>query len=73
MAIATRLAGTWPDLTLMGRVLPGPIKNMVGFGFKNKKPQVGLGFIKTRPEPGFGPNPVASEITKRPLYIYIYM
>ena len=43
-----------PSPTLMGRVLPGLIRNRVGYGFlKKKKPETGPGFIKktqTRPE-----------------------
>ena len=48
MAIFTRSAGTRSGPTLMGRVLPGPIKNRVGYGFKKKKNpkrvRVGSGF-----------------------------
>ena len=54
MTIFVRLADIRPGLTLMGRVLPGPIRNRVGYGFKKKKnPETGPGFIKkthTRPE-----------------------
>ena len=32
MAISTQSMGTRPGLTLMDRVLPGPIKNMICFG-----------------------------------------
>ena len=67
MAIFARLADTQPNSTLMGRILPGPIKNRVGFGFFKKKPRSGFGsgrdFYKTWPEPGSGPTR---------LYIYIY-
>ena len=56
MAIFTRSAGTRSGPTLMGRVLPGPIKNRIGYGFKKKTRNgsgSGPGFIKktqTRPE-----------------------
>ena len=53
MAIFARPADTRPDPTLMGRILPGPFRNRVGYGFKKKKPETGPGFIKkiqTRPE-----------------------
>ena len=33
MTIFARSAGTQPGLTLMGRVLPGPIRNRVRYGF----------------------------------------
>ena len=33
MVILARPVGTRSDPTLMGRVLPGPIKNRVGYGF----------------------------------------
>ena len=52
MTIFARPADTRPGPTLMGRVLPGPIKNRVGYGFKKKKPETGPDFIKktqTRP------------------------
>ena len=55
MAIFTRSAGTRSGPTLMGRILPDPIRNRVGFGFLKKKPKPGPGrvrvFIKPRPEP----------------------
>ena len=37
MAISARLAGTRLGSTLMGRFLPVPIKNKVGFGLYKKK------------------------------------
>ena len=37
MTIFARPAGTRLGLTLMGRVLPGSIRNRVGYGFLNKK------------------------------------
>ena len=54
MAIFARPADTQPGPTLMGWVLPGPIKNRVGYGLKKKNPKrvrVGSGYEKTRPEP----------------------
>ena len=39
MEIYARLADTRFDSTLMGRVLPGLIKNRVEFGFKKKHPK----------------------------------
>ena len=55
MAIQARPAGTRPNPTLMGRVLSGPIKDRVGYGFKTKKIRSGfgsgLGFDETRPKP----------------------
>ena len=37
MTIFSRPAGTRPGPTLMGRVLPSPFRNRVGYGFKKKK------------------------------------
>ena len=58
MAIWARPVGTRPGPTLMGRILPGSIKNRVGYGFFFKKPEAGPGWvrvlIKTQPEPGPG-------------------
>ena len=55
MAIWTRPAGIRSNPTLMGRVLPGPIKNRVEFGFKKKKkPEAGPSFEK---KPAANPNP----------------
>ena len=57
MAIQAR-----PNLTLMGWVLPGPIKNRIGYGFKTKNRSgfgSSLGFIKARPEP----DPVTYKMT----------
>ena len=75
MAIFARFAGTRPDPTLMGRILPGLIRNRVGYGFlKKKKPEAGPGFIKksetrlkTRPRY----NPVTLKLQNTP-YIYSY-
>ena len=49
MAIFARLADILLGPTLMGQVLPGPIRNRVGYVFKKKKkkkPETGPGFIK---------------------------
>ena len=49
MGIFARSAGTRLGPTLMGRILPGPIRNRVGYGFffKNqKRVQVGSGFYQ---------------------------
>ena len=68
MAIQARPAGTPLDPTLMGRVLPGPIKNRVGYGFKTKTQTwsgLGPGFDETQPEL----DPVTYKITYLPIYI----
>ena len=59
MAISARPVGTRSDPTLMGRVLPGPIKNRVGYGLK-KKPEADPGRVrvllkKTRNPPRLKP------------------
>ena len=71
MAIFARPADTRPGPTLMGRILPGPFRNRVGYGLK-KKPETGPGrvrvlFKKPRPDPYKNPykNPVP-KITKIP-------
>ena len=56
MTIFTRLADIQLGPTLMGRVLPGPIRNRVGYELKKKKKnpkrvQVGFGFYKKKPRP----------------------
>ena len=51
MAIQARPAGTRPSPTLMGRILPDPIKNRVGYGFKTKNPK------RVRVESGFWKKP----------------
>ena len=55
MTIFARPTGTLPGSTLMGRVLPGPIRNRVRYGLKKTRSgsKLGLGFIKkpeTRPK-----------------------
>ena len=74
MAIVARPAGTQSGPTLMGRVLPDPIKNKVGFGFFKKKPSKRVRVsCKTRPEPGPDPTRLqVNKITKKPFYIYTY-
>ena len=53
MTIYAWPTGTRPGSTLIGRVLPSPIKNRVGFGFKKKKkletgPRFGKNLARTR-------------------------
>ena len=53
VTIFAQLAGTRPGPSLMGRVLPSPIRNKVGYGFKKKNPKwvrVLLKKSETRPE-----------------------
>ena len=68
MAIYIQPTDTQPGLTLMGRILSGPINYRVGYGFKKRNPQTGPGrvrvFAKTRSEPELEPNPTC-------LYIYV--
>ena len=61
MAIIARPADTRPGPTLMGQILPGPIKNRVGFGFLVKP---GPNLNSTRP--GYK----IRELQKKPSYIY---
>ena len=58
MTIYTRPVGTQPGSTLVGRVLPGLMKNRVRFGFKKKKPEMGLGRVRVlaKTQPELGPN-----------------
>ena len=69
MAIFARLADTQPNSTLMGRILPGSIKNRVGFGFLKKKTpkrvRVRSGFLQNLARTRIRPNLV--------IYIYIYI
>ena len=54
MAIFTRLADIRLGPTLMGRVLPGPIRNRVEYGLKKKKKnpkRVRVLLKKPRPDP----------------------
>ena len=46
MTIFARPTGTRPNSTLMGRILSGPIRNRVGYGFLKKKPEAGLGRVR---------------------------
>ena len=63
--------------TLMGWILPGPIKNRVGYGFKKKNPKrvrVRFEFYqKTRNPTRLRPGYIIYKITKLPSYIYIYI
>ena len=77
MAISTRSMGTRLGPTIMGWILPGPIKNRVGFGFFKKKPKADLGWVRVLVKLGPNPDPTRpvynlSKITKIPIYIYIY-
>ena len=79
MAIFARPAGTRSGPTLIGRILPGPIRNRVGYGFLKKKPEAGPVRVRvlskksetrleTRPETRPGYNSI--KITKKaPIYI----
>ena len=75
MAIFARPVDTWPSPTLMGRVLPGPIKNRIEFGFlKKKNPKrsgSGSGFYKNLTRTWTQPDPLKTEITKKNPNIYI--
>ena len=55
----------WPGPALTDRILPGPIKNRVGFGFLKKKPEAGPGFYKNLAQTRTRPDLV--------IYIYIYV
>ena len=71
MATQAQLAGT--DPTLMGRVLLGPIKNRVKYGFffkKKKKPEAGLGWVWILSKLGPNPTQLHMKLLKYP-YIYI--
>ena len=75
MAIYIWPADTRPGPTLMGRILPGPLRNRVGYGFikkkkKKKKPDSSPGFIKNPAWTRTQIWPNYSKITKTPL---IYM
>ena len=67
---------TRPNPTLMGQILPNPIKNRVGYGFKKKNlKQVWVGsrfYQKLSPKPGpnLDSDPVTLKLQKNP-YIYI--
>ena len=75
MAIFFWPAGTRSGLILMGRVLSGPIRNRVGYGFLKKNPKRVRVLLKNpRPDPKPDPDKTRySKITKIPLlYIYTY-
>ena len=46
IAIFAWPAGIRPGSTLMGRILPGPIRNRVEYGFFKKKPEAGPGRVR---------------------------
>ena len=63
MAIFARPADTWSCPTLMGRVLPGLIKNRFGSGFLQKPdPNPDL----TRPEPRLDSTRLKLKLPKKP-------
>ena len=70
MAIFARPADTRPGPTLMGRILPGPFRKRVGYGFfkkKKKKPETGLGPVRVllkKPRPDSRPNPYKNPVPK---------
>ena len=56
----------------MDRILPGPIKNRVGFGFlKKKTPEAGPGFYKDSPRTRTRLDLLKTKITKKNPSIYI--
>ena len=77
MAIFTRSADTRSGPTLMGRVLPDPIKNRVGYGFKKKKPETGPGRVRVllkNPDPTRDPTrikPGTQNYQNALIYIYL--
>ena len=79
MAIFARPTGIRPGPTLMGRILPGPIRNRVGYGFLKKNPKrvrVGFGFYKKIRDPTRNPARLKTrhlKLQKYPIYIYIYI
>ena len=77
MALFAGPAGTWPNPTLIGQVLPSRIRNRVRYRFFfKKKPEAGLGFIKKIWNLTRNPARIKTrypEITKIPhIYIYTY-
>ena len=80
MAIFARPVDTRPGPTLMGRILPDPFRNRVGYGFKKKKPETGTGRVrvllkKPRPDPRPDPykNPYKTRYPKLQKYPNIYI
>ena len=73
MAIQAQPASTQPGPTIMGRILPGSIKNRVGYGFKTKNPK------RVRVGPDFGKNPTRTRPNPFKLkikllkYLHIYI
>ena len=80
MAIFARPADTRPGPTLMGRILPGPFRNRVGYGFNKKNPKrvrVGSGFYLKNPDPTRDPTRIKTRIKPgtqnyKNTLIYIY-
>ena len=77
MATVIRPAGTWPDPTLMGQVLPYPKNNRLGMGFENKT-RSGSEFLQYSPRTRTQTRLVyyKSKITKKKkkkTYIYIFI
>ena len=75
MAIFARPVDAQLNPTLMGRVLPGPIKNRIGFGLK-KKPRSGSGsgssfYKKPKTRPVY--DPVTLKLQKPPLIYIVVM
>ena len=79
MEIFARPVDTRPGPTLMGRVLPCPIRNWVGYEFKKKKTRngfgSGMGFIKKNPDPTPRKTRIKTPYPKLQKYpnIYIYL
>ena len=76
MAIFAWPTGIRPGPTLMGRILPGPIRNRVGYGFLKKKPEAGPGFIKKIWDPTQNLARLKTrhlKLQKYPVYIYSYI
>ena len=76
MAIFARPADTRPGPTLMGRILPGPFRNRVGYGFKKKNPKRVRVLLKN-PDPTRDPTRIKTRIKPgtqnyKNTLIYIY-
>ena len=72
MTIYARPADIRPDPTLIGRVLPGPIRNRVGYRVFKKNPKrvrVGSGFYLKKPKP----DPYKTRYPKLQKYPNIYI
>ena len=64
MAIFARLADIRLGPTLMGRVLPGPIRNRVGYGLKKKKNPKRVRVLLKKPKPDPRPDPYKNPVPK---------